>query len=736
MKSCKEQNKNKAENSDASVYRMILCFFKRRFIVESSDLGAYIPMNSKKRKIRCKKAFVILSILFYIFPVFVFAGKTAKQELPSPYKKWLEEEAVYIITPKEKSVFLQLKSDRERDLFIDAFWRHRDPTPGTPENEFKKEHYRRLQYANYTFGRASAIPGWKTDRGWIYILLGEPRDIERITGDTQIYNAEIWFYQGLSQFGLPAGFNLIFYQKRGVGEYVLYSPTNDGPQALMTSYFGDQANYMEAYNKLKKINPTLAQTSMSLIPGESSHFGRPSLSSDILIQNIYTIPQKQFEDKYAEKFLLYKDIVEVEYSANYIPCDYLIRVFKEPSGFHFVHYVIELKKFSVTEYQGKYTTNLILNGTLSNSEGKTIYQFESSLPFEFDKDQLKNITYNPFNLHDMFPLVPGDYKISVLLKNEVSREFTSFEDDIHIPHEEERPWMSPLLLGYKTEIRPSDSLKPFKLGQDLTYCQPQNVFQQKDRMHVRLQLYGLGHETIQNANLIYEIFRGDRIVHSIRKNIFAYDNLLSIGEEFELESFMPGYYKIKTSLVEEGKPILSREELFEITPAAAYPRPWLFSKTFYPLSHPIYTFILGRQHFQLGNIEKARVMLEKSLASQPDSVEAALALSQIYILEKDFSKAKSLLLPFSGKEKPHYDVLLLLGNSHQFLGEYDSALASYQAALDHFGVNFHLLNAIGECYSRLKNDKEALYAWEKSLEINPNQPEIKEKVESIRKKQE
>ncbi|TEU06037.1 MAG: GWxTD domain-containing protein, partial [Candidatus Aminicenantes bacterium] len=295
----------------------------------------------------------ILISLIIIFLLFPFQGLTEKKsikELPPRFIKWLKEEVVYIITRTEKDVFLQLETDRERELFIEAFWKHRDPTQGTPENEFKKEHSRRINYANYNLGRGVPKPGWKTDRGRIYIILGEPRDIERIVGESQIYNAEIWFYQGLTKYGLPPGFNLVFYQKDGIGEYVLYSPLADGPQALMTSYFGDQADYLAAFKTLKKINPSLARVSLSLIPGESTRFGRPSLASNILLQNIYRVPQKELKDRYAEKFLMYKDIVEVDYTANYIDNDHSVKVLKDPSGIYFVHYVVELMRFSVQQY--------------------------------------------------------------------------------------------------------------------------------------------------------------------------------------------------------------------------------------------------------------------------------------------------------------------------------------------------------------------------------------------------
>jgi len=99
-----------------------------------------------------------------------------RKELESPYRKWLEEDVVYIITDEERRAFKNLQTDEEREQFIEQFWLRRDPTPDTVENEYKEEHYRRIAYANERF--ASGIPGWKTDRGRIYITFGPPDEIE------------------------------------------------------------------------------------------------------------------------------------------------------------------------------------------------------------------------------------------------------------------------------------------------------------------------------------------------------------------------------------------------------------------------------------------------------------------------------------------------------------------------------------------------------------------------------
>ena len=100
----------------------------------------------------------------------------AQAKVPEPYRKWLNEDAAYIITDQERAEFKALQADAQRESFIDQFWQRRDPTPGTPENEFKQEHYRRIAYVNEHF--ASFVPGWKTDRGRIYITYGPPDEIE------------------------------------------------------------------------------------------------------------------------------------------------------------------------------------------------------------------------------------------------------------------------------------------------------------------------------------------------------------------------------------------------------------------------------------------------------------------------------------------------------------------------------------------------------------------------------
>src|ERR1700734_4090185 len=120
------------------------------------------PMTEKQRKAKEKKA---------------------REELATPYKKWLNEDVAYIITDEERSAFKQANNDEEREQFIEQFWLRRDPSPDTEENEYREEHYRRIAYANDNF--ASGIPGWRTDRGMVYIKYGAPDERDQHNGGTE-----------------------------------------------------------------------------------------------------------------------------------------------------------------------------------------------------------------------------------------------------------------------------------------------------------------------------------------------------------------------------------------------------------------------------------------------------------------------------------------------------------------------------------------------------------------------
>ncbi len=682
-----------------------------------------------------RKLFVILLVL--ILSLSYGETKSKKEALPERYRKWLEEEVVYIIGPRERDVFLKLENDRDRDLFIEAFWKHRDPTPGTPENEFRTEHYKRINYVNHFFGRATPKPGWRTDRGRMYIILGEPQDIQRFEGKTQTYPAEVWFYQGKTELGLPSGFNLVFFQEGGTGEYRLYSPTKDGPQALMTSYYGDPIDYLAAYEYLNELEPDLALVSLTLIPGEgSAAYGRPSLSSDLLIQKVETTPQRLLEERYAQKFLEYKDIVEVEYSANYIDSDSLIKVAKEPTGVYFVHFSVELDRLSVSEYKNRYSTTLKLNGTVTDGEGKIIHQFEKTISLNLNQDQIKDISRRPLSIRDMFPLIPGNYKISILVKNEVSKEFTSVERNLFIPADDKALQMTSLTLGYQLTHRAGEErLKPFKFGSQQIYFQSNRVFARTDSLIVAFQLHGLDPSLRKKGELRFTFFKMGEEYRSVTRTFDQYPELPNITETFSLADFVPAHYRVQVALVADSRDVLSESEDFDITHSEAIARPWIHTKQLPPPQDPVYSYLIGSQLFNSGKIPEAEARLEEAFNRQPDSLPYAINLARLYLSLEKYSKIESILAPFLEQtENPSYELLFIMGRTYQKTGKLDIAIEVLDRAVDSYGLNINLLNAIGDCYFQLGKPEEALVVWERSLEINPDQPQIKKYVEALKEK--
>lgn len=664
--------------------------------------------------------------------------KTQKHSLPERFTDWLEEEVVYIIAPLEEKVFLQLQSDRERDLFIQAFWAQRDPSKGDNENEFRKEHNRRINYANQYFGRATPKAGWKTARGRMYIILGEPNDRVRFEGKNQVYNTEVWFYQGLSNVGLPPGFNLVFFQQGGVGEYILYSPLKDGPMALLTSDFGDQTDHLSAYRRLRDREPELANFSLSLIPGEGPDIsGRPSMTSDILLQRIETTPMRTVKDKYARKFLDYKDIVEVEYTANYIDSDSLVKVIKDPSGIYFVHYAIEPERLSVNQINEKYYTVLKLNGSVSDLDGETIHQFEKEIKLEFDKEQIQQISQRPLSIRDMFPLIPGKYKMSILVKNEISKEFTSLERDLLIPSEKDSFQMTSILMGYKKRDNPppENRLRPFQMGKYQIYFHAKRVFLTQDELVLTFQIHGMSQELKDRGELKYTFLKNDKEFKSFTKRITEYDEVPDFVEQVSLQEFFPAHYRVRVTLQIEKQEVLFETEEFDVTHVESIARPWIYSQLLAATNDPVYAYITGQQFFNSGKLQDALEYLENAYSKKPDNAVFALGLSRIYAELKEYTKIVPILEPLMNlPESPSYDVHFLMGASYRELGEFGKAIEMFDKAIQQFGVNSLVLNALGGCYYRWGQLSNALTAWEKSLEINPEQPEIRKNVKAIKEK--
>ncbi len=666
------------------------------------------------------------------------AALADKPKLPERYQKWLNEDVVYIITSVERDVFLKLQTDRERDLFVEAFWSHRDPTPNSPANEFKTEHYRRIAYANQFLGREGAVPGWKTDRGRMYILLGEPLEIERYAGRSGIFDCESWFYQGKTDLGLPLAFNLLFYKEHGQGMYRLYSPVRDGPQALLANYVGAANDFEMAYSALYDIDANLAMIAKSLVRGESPEADfRPSMASDVLIQRIETMPSRTVEERYARKFLEYKDIVEVEYSANYLDSNSLIKVFREEPGLCFVHCAIEPQRLSVNQYDGKTYTTLKINGRVTTPDGRLVYQYDKSVSIEMPEAQMAELSRAPFNLHDVFPLVPGDYQLSILVKNEVSKEFWSVERSIRIPESGQSVQMMQPLLGYRVSRTDASSrkIRAFQVGPYQISCQPGRIFTAQDRLAVVFQLNELSANLVQNGRVKIGFLNDGQVFREIARTPSEYPDLPTALEEIPLADFPPAHYQVRVSLFDGSIEVVTATEEFDLTYAPSVGRPWYSSRVLPEPGDPIYAQIAGAQLLNLGRYDDARTYLELANKLKPDSPETAYNLARVYVAIADYQKACQTIAAFiSRPQGVKYEMYMLAADIFMKLGRLAEAVEVLELTVSHYGVNASVLNALGESYLALGKPSEAAAAFEKSLQLSPDQPEVRRKVEELKKK--
>ncbi|MBN2198702.1 MAG: GWxTD domain-containing protein [Candidatus Aminicenantes bacterium] len=672
--------------------------------------------------------------LFLSSVLFAQSEKKSPKDLPEVFKKWLEEEVPYIITASEKDVFLRLDSDRDRTRFIEAFWKQRDPTPGTPDNEFKTEHYRRIVYANQKFRPG----GWRSDMGRVHIILGPPLTVQRFTSYTKIYPLEIWSYQQEPRAGLPPNFNLVFFDRRGAGDFVLYSPRNDGPQSLLIGYEGHPQDYKQAYDILNEYSTILAMASISLIPGEDTVPSMPSMTSDLLLQQIDRVPRLEVEDLYAENFLRFKDLIEVEYSANYVGSSHLVHVSLDEGGTFLVHYFVGLERLSVNRHEDTYYTVLELNGMVTAPDGKTVYQFDKTYPLEFSEEQFEALKNSALAVYDVFPLVPGEYTFSLLLKNRVSKEFTSFEKKLSVLPLPEKLMITPLLLAY--DVKPgggsTSALIPFQIPEGQLVCTPENIFLKSDTLRVFFQISGLTPALARSGKAVFTFSREGEVFLSASKPLpDSAAGGVHVLADFPLNEFPAADYVLAVAILDgDGRKLVEVEKRFSVTPLAQIARPRIISKITSLAQGALVPYITGMQHLNAGAFEEAVARLETAFYRNPGVVDFALGLGRAYLLTGQNDKVERVLGPFLEGDSVREEVIRQMAEAKKNRGRYEEAAELYRRILSGFGASLDALNDLGFCYYRLGDMKEARAAWSKSLEINPDQPEIKGLLDSLREK--
>jgi tetratricopeptide (TPR) repeat protein len=287
----------------------------------------------------------------------------------------------------------------------------------------------------------------------------------------------------------------------------------------------------------------------------------------------------------------------------------------------------------------------------------------------------------------------------------------------------------------KTNKTPKGGLRPFQIKNNQIYVHANRIFVRQDTLVAAFQIHGLDQSLRERGEIKFIFFKGQEEFRSSVKKISEYPDFPNILEQFSLRDFTPAHYRIQVSLFVDSKEVLSESEYFDVTYAEAIVRPWIYAKVLAEIEDPVYSFIIGTQLYNSGKTAEALDHLEKAFQKNPNSVDFALNLSRVYLALAEYEKIEPVLSPFLNQpEPPPYELFFIMGKTYQSLGELDKAINTFDKAISHYGLNINLLNSIGECYFQVGNIEEALAAWEKSLEINPDQPEIQKSVSVLKEK--
>jgi len=205
-------------------------------------------------------------------------------------------------------------------------------------------------------------------------------------------------------------------------------------------------------------------------------------------------------------------------------------------------------------------------------------------------------------------------------------------------------------------------------------------------------------------------------------------------ETWLLEDFPPAHYELRVVLEIDGREIISSKEEFDLSHQEAVPRPWYYRRIFPGSSHPLFSAIIGSQHYRLGRPQKALSYLEKAYTAQPGDFGAALNLAWCLFDLARYTRTVEVLKPFTGKgEDAQYEAFVWSGRALRKSGRGSEAIQMLDRAIQKFGVNTQLLNVMGHIYAELGREKDAADVWEKSIEIDPHQPDIQQKLKGIKK---
>jgi GWxTD domain-containing protein len=493
--------------------------------------------------------------------------KAVKQELSGTYKKWLDEDVRWIISDEEREAFKKLTNDEERDQFIEQFWARRDPTPDTAENEYKEEIYRRIAYANEHF--AAGKPGWKTDRGMIYIKFGPPDEIESHPsgglyerpmeeggGETSTYPFEIWRYRYLEglQGSQKQEVQIEFVDTCMCGDYHMTMDRSEKDALLNVPGAG-----LTLYEQMGLASKTDRFTGGGLERLGAGPFNQDLQSKQFdrleLYSNLNRAPAVKFKDL--------EEVVSHKVSYNLLPFEVQTDFVKVTSDTVLVPVTVQIKNKDITfvtkEGVSRGTVNIF--GRVTTLTGRIAQTFEDTVQVDLPAELLPKSADNSALYWKALPLRPGMYRMDIVLKDVNGDRMGTWTHGIRVPeYSEDKLASSSLIVADQMEKVATSSVGTGNFVIGGTKVRPRlgtatgqpAVFKRNQKANFWVQVYGLSMDQQTkkpSANIEYDIrnlANQKQIVHMTETTA----QLEHAGEQITLEkslplaSLEPGMYQI------------------------------------------------------------------------------------------------------------------------------------------------------------------------------------------------
>ncbi len=507
-----------------------------------------------------------------------------RKELETPYKKWMNEEVAWIITAEERSAFGRLSTDDERETFVENFWLKRDPTPDTEENEYREEYYRRVAYANETF--ASGIPGWKTDRGMIYIKYGAPDDreehasggtyarpIEEGGGMTSTFPFEKWRYRYIP--GMGNDINIEFVDTSMTGEYRMTSDPSEKdallyvPGAGLTMY--EQMGLACKQCRFTRTDGTHLGTGGVPLPASMDQFTRLEQFANL---------QKPPETRYTDLNTLISTSIKYNLLPMQVRADFM--PVPDTAVITYITIQFDRKDLSYKDKQGVSSAYVEVYGRILNMGHKYITSFDHDLrPTAIPTELLEQSARGPDIFQTTLVLKPGLYKLTVTAKDENSGNSHNTDMSLNVPHlDEDRLSSSSLILADVLEKvdRHSIGKEMFTIGEDkvrprMPGADGRPDFTRSEAVNIFWKLYNFQPDMVPDANGIVK--KADGIVKYtlVKKDPTGDQQVAELSEEaaevikrsntgpgvmvvekrLPLASFEPGQYTLKMTAVDQKR---------------------------------------------------------------------------------------------------------------------------------------------------------------------------------------